>query len=190
MGINDGALGNAADAETHFRRALAIREDVDGHFYYARWLVSAGRAPEAIAHLTAAMRIDPARPEPRTLLMKLYAAAGNDAERDRLARQTLSYDPNDVLTRPCTSDRDCFEKGLPEIGGKQFLDAALLNREAVRYNPNAADAWTNLGWSLAQIGLDDTAEAAFLRAVALQPNDEHAANNLRWLKSGKRAHFD
>lgn len=185
MGINEGALGNDADAEQHFRRALAMRDDVDGHFYYARWLVSAGRAPEAIVHLTAAARIDPARAEPRTLLMKLYAASGNDAERDRLARLAFSYDPNEVIARPCASDRDCFEKGLPEIGGKQFLEAAVLNREAVRYNPNAADAWTNLGWSLAQIGLDDAAEVAFVRAVALQPNDERAHNNLEWLRNGK-----
>ena len=187
MGINEGALGNDAAAEQHFQRALAIRDDVDGRFYYARWLVSAGRAPEAIVHLTAATRIDPARAEPRALLMKLYAAAGNDAERDRLARQARSYDPNDVLTRPCTNDRDCFEKGLPEIGGKQFLNAAVLNREAVRYNPNAADAWTNLGWSLAQLGLDDAAEVAFRRAVELQPGDERALNNLQWLKNGKPA---
>jgi len=187
MGINEGALGNDAAAEQHFRRALAIRDDVDGRFYYARWLVSVGRAPEAIAHLTAATRIDPARAEPRTLLMKLYAAAGNDAERDRLAQQALSYDPNDVLRRSCTSDRDCFEKGLPEIGDKQFLNAALLNREAVRYNPNAADAWTNLGWSLAQLGLDAAAETAFRRAVELQPGDERALNNLAWLKRGKPA---
>jgi len=187
IGINEGALGNDAAAEQHFRRALAIRDDVDGRFYYARWLVSVGRAPEAIVHLTAATHIDPARAEPRTLLMKLYAAAGNDVERDRLAQQALSYDPNDVVTHPCTSDRDCFEKGLPEIGDKQFLNAAVLNREAVRYNPNAADAWTNLGWSLAQLGLDAAAETAFRRAVDLQPGDARALNNLAWLKGGKPA---
>jgi protein O-mannosyl-transferase len=187
MGIDEGALGNVAAAEQHFQRALAMRDDVDAHFYYARWLVSAGRAPEAIAHLTAATRIDPARPEPRTLLIKLYSAAGNDAERDRLTRQALSYDPSDALVRLCTSDRDCFEKGLPQIGSKQFLSAALLNREAVHYNPNAADAWTNLGWSLAQLGLDDAAETAFRRAVELQPNDERSRNNLDWLRE-RRAH--
>jgi tetratricopeptide (TPR) repeat protein len=185
MGINDGALGNAAGAEQHFKRALAMRDDVDARFYYARWLVSAGRAPEAIAQLSAATRIDSARTEPRTLLIKLYTAAGNDAERDRLARLALSYDPGDVLIPPCTSDRDCFEKGLPAIGSKQFLNAALLNRQAVRDNPNAADAWTNLGWSLAQLGLDDAAETAFRRAIALQPNDERFRNNLEWLRSGK-----
>jgi Flp pilus assembly protein TadD len=135
--------------------------------------------------LSAATRIDVARPEPRTLLIKLHTAAGNDVEGDRLARLALSYDPGDVLIPPCTSDRDCFEKGLPAIGSKQFLDAALVNRQAVRDNPNAADAWTNLGWSLAQLGLDDAAETAFRRAIALQPNDERARNNLEWLRSGK-----
>jgi len=64
---------------------------------------------------------------------------------------------------------------------------ALLNREAVHYNPNASDAWTNLGWSLAQLGLDDAAETAFRRAVELQPGDERAMNNLKWLRSGKPA---
>lgn len=187
MGINEGALGNAVAAEQHFKRALAMRDDVDAHFYYARWLVSAGRAPEAIAHLTAATRIDPARFEPRTLLIKLYTASGNDVERDRLERLEISYDPSDLRVSLCTSDRDCFEKGLPQIGSKQFLNAAVLNREAVRYNPNDGDAWTNLGWSLAQLGLDDDAESAFRRAIALQPGDERALNNLAWLKSGKPA---
>jgi len=187
IGINEGALGNDAAAEQHFKRALSMRDDVDAHYYYARWLVSAGRAPEAIAHLIAATRIDPARAEPRTLLMKLYAAAGNDAERERLERLAISYDPSVPRVPLCSNDRDCFEKGLPQIGSKQFLNAALLNRQAVRYNPNAADAWTNLGWSLAQLGLDDAAEGAFFRAVALQPNDEHARNNLEWLRE-RRAH--
>jgi Flp pilus assembly protein TadD len=182
-GIVEGALSNEALAEKHFRYALQLLDDVDGHYYYGRWLISAGRAPEAIAQLTAAARIDEARPEPRTLLMKVYAAAGSDAEHDRLARQALSYDPRDreAATKRCSSYRDCFDKGLPQIGSKQFLEAALLNREAIRYDPNAPDAWTNLGWSLAQLGLDDAAEIAFRRAVALRPDDEHSRNNLEWL---------
>jgi Flp pilus assembly protein TadD len=187
MGINEGALGNDAAAEQHFKRALAMTDDVDGHYYYARWLVSVGRTSEAIVHLTAATRIDPARAEPRTLLIRIYTAAGNDAERDRLAQQARSYDPSYVMLPPCATDRDCFDRGLPAIGSKQFLDAALLNRQAVRYNPNAADAWTNLGWSLAQLGLDAAAETAFSRAIELQPNDERSRNNLEWLQE-RRAH--
>jgi len=196
LGIVEGALSNDAAAERHFRYALAMRDDVDGHYYYGRWLISAGRMPEAISQLTAASQIDAARPEPRTLLMKVYAAAGNTAEVDRLARVALSYDPRDLNARsalagvapgitPCRGYQECFDQGLPLIGGKQFLDAALSNREAIRYDATAADAWTNLGWSLAQIGLDDEAERAFVRALELRPGDEHARNNLEWLRSGK-----
>ena len=193
LGIVEGALSNEAAAEKHFKYALAIRDDVDGHFYYGRWLISAGRAPEAIAELTTASRIDAARPEPRALLMKLYAAAGNASEVERLARLALSYDPRDPRAlsaragsiSACRNYRECFDQGLPEIGGKQFLDAALSNREALRHDPNAADAWTNLGWSLAQIGLNDEAEKAFRRSVELKPGDEHARSNLEWLRRVK-----
>jgi tetratricopeptide (TPR) repeat protein len=195
LGIVEGALSNEAAAEKHFKRAQALSNDVDAHYYYGRWLISAGRAPEAIAELTAASRIDAARPEPRTLLMKVYAAAGNTSEVERLAHVALSYDRdlNAVSALagvapgiiPCRGYQECFDQGLPQIGGKQFLDAALSNREAIRYDPHAADAWINLGWSLAQIGLDREAEQAFVRALALRPGDEHARNNLEWLRSGK-----
>ncbi len=196
LGIVEGALSNDAAAERHFKRALALNNDVDAHYYYGRWLISAGRAPEAIFELTAASRIDPARPEPRTLLMKVYAAAGNTSEVERLARVALSYDPRDLNAVsalagvtpgiiPCRGYQECFDQGLPQIGGKLFLDAALSNREALRYDPNAADAWTNLGWSLAQIGLDREAEQAFVRALALRPGAEHARDNLEWLRRGK-----
>jgi tetratricopeptide (TPR) repeat protein len=195
MGILAGAMSNPVVAEKHFKHALEISDDADGHYYYGRWLASAGRAPEAISQLTAASRIDDARPEPRTLLMKLSAAVGNRTEVERLARQALSYDSGDReaasalagSVASCGSYQQCFDRGLPEIGSSQFLDAALLNREAIHYDPNAADAWINLGWSLAQLGLDDAARTAFQRAIELRPNDEHARNNLEWLQNGKKA---
>jgi len=195
QGIVEGALSNAAAAEKHFKRAIELADDVDGHYYYGRWLVSAGRAPEAIAELTTASRLDAARPEPRMLLMKLYAAAGDSPDAQRLAHEALSYDPRDqralaVLggsVASCRTYQECFDKGLPEIGGKQFLDAALSNREALRYDSNSFDAWTNLGWSLGQIGLDDEAEKAFRRAIALRPDEERGRNNLQWLQD-RRAH--
>ncbi len=196
LGIVEGALSNDAAAEKHFKRAQALSNDVDSHYYYGRWLISSGRALEAISELTAASRIDAARPEPRALLMKVYAAAGNTSEAQRLARVALAYDPRDLNALsviagaapgivPCRNYQQCFDQGLPQIGGKQFLDAALSNREAIRHDPTAADAWTNLGWSLAQIGLDREADQAFVRALSLRPADEHARNNLEWLRSGK-----
>src|SRR5437764_10584992 len=95
LGIVEGALSHEAAAERHFKRAQALSNDVDAHYYYGRWLISAGRTPDAISELNAASQIDAARPEPRTLLMKVYAAAGNSSEVERLAHVALSYDPPD-----------------------------------------------------------------------------------------------
>jgi Flp pilus assembly protein TadD len=58
----------------------------------------------------------------------------------------------------------------------------MANRDALRHNPRSFDAWNNLGWSLAQLGFRDEAAAAYRAALALQPNDERATNNLRLLQ--------
>ena len=63
---------------------------------------------------------------------------------------------------------------------------ALANRKALRFNPDSADAWINLGWSLAKLGLDPQSAQAFERALQLRPGDEHAKSNLEWVRRGKK----
>ena len=182
LGIVEGALGNNAVAESHFKRAMSLHDDAGVHYYYARWLVHAGRATQAIPQLVAALKMDSAHTESRSLLMKLYVLTGSTAELMRLGVEARTYDPRDAPVKiPCRTARECFDKGAAAIEEQQYLDAALANREAVRYDPDAADAWTNLGWSLAQIGLDGEAEKAFQRALELKPDDENARSNLQWL---------
>jgi Flp pilus assembly protein TadD len=177
----------------HFRRAAALRPNVDTHFYYADWLIRDGRAPAAIPELQFAIRLGPARPEARALLMKLDAAAGDTPSLRALAAEARSYDassPDAVAVlaggvpgpNPGTTYDACFNAGL---GSDRFLDAVLANRMALRLSPNSADAWINLGWSLAQLGLDPQSEAAFARALELRPGDEHAKRNLEWVRRGK-----
>jgi Flp pilus assembly protein TadD len=197
LGILEGQLQHSAAAEEHFRRALImLPNDADTHFYYADWLVRDGRAPAAIPELQLAMRINRFRTEPRNLLMKLSAASGDVATSRRLASETLSFDGTSseaaaVLAGSmpgahCRNYEACFAAGRMAIGDKRFLDAALANREAIRFVPAAADAWINLGWSLAQLGLDREADQAFVRALALRPGDENARSNLEWLRGGKK----
>ncbi len=197
LGILEGQLQDHVAAEGHFTRALLmLPHDADTHFYYADWLVRDGRAPAAITGLQLAIRLNPARTESRALLMKLYAAAGDTASLQRLAAEALSYDASNhdgasVLagsvpgSNPGSDYEACFAAGRTAIGSRRFLDAALANREAIRFQPTAADAWINLGWSLAQLGLDRESEQAFERALILRPGDEHARSNLDWLQSGK-----
>jgi len=197
LGILEGQLKNDAAAEQHFQRArLMLPNSVDTHFYYADWLVRDGRAMAAIPELRQAMALGPARTESRNLLMKLYAAQGDTSSLQQLVAEARSYDATNadaaaVLSgsvpgsNPGRNYEECFRTGREAIGSGRFLDAALANREAIRFEPAAADAWINLGWSLAQLGFDREAEQAFERALILRPGDEHALSNLDWLRSGK-----
>jgi Flp pilus assembly protein TadD len=198
LGVVEGALGNNAVAESHFKRAMSLQDDADVHYYYARWLVHAGRATQAIPQLVTAVKMDSAHAESRSLLMKLYALTGSTAELMRLGVEARAYDPRDAeaaaavagavpVKIPCRTARECFSEGAAAIQEQQFLEAALANREAIRHDQSAGDAWTNLGWSLAQIGLDSEAEQAFQRALELKPDDENARGNLQWLRNGKSA---
>jgi protein O-mannosyl-transferase len=195
-GIVEGSLGKKAAAENHFKRAMSLQDDADVHYYYARWLVHAGRATQAIPQLVTALRMDSAHTESRSLLMKLYALTGSTAELMRLGAEARVLDPRDAeaaaavagampVKTSCRTARACFDEGVAAIQEQQFLEAALANREAVRLDQSAGDAWTNLGWSLAQIGLDREAEQAFQRALELKPDDENARSNLQWLRKGK-----
>ncbi|HXI11946.1 MAG TPA: tetratricopeptide repeat protein [Thermoanaerobaculia bacterium] len=190
-GILEEAMGNPAAAELHFKTALELRNDAAGHHYYGRWLIAAGRAKEAIPELKRALQLSPAQAEVRSLLMKLYAVTGDAPDLRRLAEESARINPSDreaaavmagsvPLDIASPSYKSCFAAGIAGIASRNFLDAALANQQALRYDPNAADAWNNIGWSLAQLGFDDRAEEALTRAVALRP-DPLARGNLAWV---------
>lgn len=161
LGIVDDQLGEQAEAERHFRRALDLNPDVNAHFYYARWLVRHGRAAEALPHLRAAMQQSPAFADARALADRLAVAAGT-----RRGRTSSDY-------------AAAFNGGLQAIARRDWLTAAELNRDAVRQNPASPDAWNNLGWSLAQLGFRAEAAQAYRGALALRPDDVRTRNNLR-----------
>ncbi|MFP5245911.1 MAG: tetratricopeptide repeat protein, partial [Thermoanaerobaculia bacterium] len=180
QGIVEGELGDLASAERHFQRALALNPDANAHFYYARWLVKNGRAAEALLHLQATLRLSPAFAEARALLLKLYAALAAP-ELTNFTEETRRIDPASLL--PQWPDYDAALKaGLAAMVRKDWLLAAHANREALRHRPRSADAYNNLGWSLAQAGLQEQAKLAYAAALAIDPNHERAKNNLRLLQ--------
>lgn len=159
-GIVEGELGDQAGAEQHFRRALALNADASAHFYYARWLVRRGRAAEALSHLQTARQQSPAFSDAQTLAGQLAVASG--AQQGRAWPDYAS----------------AFQAGLQAIGRSDWLAAAEANRDALRHDPRSADAWNNLGWSLAQLGFRAEAAQAYRASLAIRPNDERTRNNL------------
>ena len=145
MGINEGALGN--------ERPRSSTSSARWRSVMTSTAISTTRAGWSARPRTRGDRALDRGHANRSGARRAAHAADEVVRRCRKRRRTRSSRAASSFLRPerCLHSsarrRDCFRKGLPEIGDKQFLNAALLNREAVRYNPNAADAWTNLGWS-------------------------------------------
>jgi tetratricopeptide (TPR) repeat protein len=183
QGIVEGELGHSAEAERHFRNALAMAPDANAHFFFARWLVRAGRAPEALAHLRESVRQSAAAPAPRALLLRLEEARGAEAETRALLEETRSLDPSEPsiadVTRTWPSYAAAFAAGLAAVQRQDWLSAAHASRQALHHDPQSADACNNLGWALAQLGFRTEAVQAYQAALTRNPQHERARNNLQ-----------
>jgi len=189
QGIVEGQLGHSTEAERHFRNALAMTADANAHFFFARWLVRVGRAPEALDHLKASLSQSSAAPAPRALLLRLDDARGAEAETRALLEETRSLDPTEPsiadVTRTWPSYAAAFAGGLAAIQRQDWPAAAHASREALHHDPQSADAWNNLGWSLAQLGFRTEAVEAYRAALARNPTHERARNNLQLVLATK-----
>jgi tetratricopeptide (TPR) repeat protein len=183
QGIVEGELGHPAEAERHFRNALAMNADANAHFFFARWLVKAGRGPEALGHLKESVHQSAAAPAPRALLLRLDDARGAETETRAILDETRNIDPNEPaladVTRTWPSYDAAFAEGLAAIRRHDWMAAAHASREALRHDPQSADAYNNLGWSLAQLGFRSEAAQAYRAALARNPNHDRARNNLQ-----------
>lgn len=194
LGVVNSSLGQKAAADAHFRTAIRLSDDFDGHYFYARWLAHNGRGPEAADHLGVALVRGPGTPEARSLAMSLEAARGAGEELSALARRALAIDPNDSAaaayaagTAPFPVPRNdytaWFELGAAKTSSGNDLEAAIAYRQALKFDPRSGDALNNLGWSLAQLGFREEARDAFTQAIASRPDFELARRNLLWLES-------
>jgi tetratricopeptide (TPR) repeat protein len=197
LGVVYGALGDSVAAEQHFERAIALDSTYAGsHLWYARWLAGHRRAPEAIAHLQRAIALDPGALEARELLMSIYAARGATQQLKALARETLGFASagttaslyaRDSLPFAVTNPgyEGLFQLGLSFTRDRRHVEAAQAYRAALAFTPDSADAWNNLGWSLAELGFYDEAIPAYENALRLRPGWQRATNNLAAAKTAR-----
>jgi protein O-mannosyl-transferase len=195
LAIVNGELGAPQVAEQHFQHALQLDPDfVGGHYFYARWLVEQGRAREALPLLQRALQLSPGFYAARALLIQLYGARQARAELTALIQETLVLSPTDSLALayargeigvalPTPSAQAYYARGVELTNAGQHLEAALVYRQALRFDPPSADAANNLGWSLAKLGFYEEAIAPLEQALQLRPDFALARNNLAWVRS-------
>jgi Tfp pilus assembly protein PilF len=78
-------------------------------------------------------------------------------------------------------ERASLHQGLACCAGHEglFDKAVEASQRALELEPNRQDLTNDLGWSLYEAGRLEEAEKMLLKAVALDPEDERARENLR-----------
>lgn len=198
LGVLNGATGDQAAAEDHFRSALELApNDPVPHFYFARYLAEHARGPEAIPHLEETLRLSPADENARLLLIDLQAARGDTARARALAREHLGLGGDGVRARALaggtlpsesgsTTYESYFDQGLALGRRESFLESALAYRSALALQPRSSDALNNLGWTLGRLGFYSEAVPLLEAALEEKPDFRLARNNLAWVKSKMR----
>jgi protein O-mannosyl-transferase len=192
--IVEDALGSPAAAEPHFKRAIELGSgQPDTHYFFARWLVHAGRGPEAREHLETALRLSPGAALSRDLLMDLLAATGDSSGATGLAREALEVEPANKRAQAYRDDGFPPEFGADATARRQtgialgekgdYIASALAYRAALLLEPADADSLNNLGWTMGKLGFFPQGIPPLEKAIAIRPDYTLARNNLAWVKS-------
>jgi len=154
------SLSRQVEAEQAFVRAIAIAPaDWRSHTFYARWLASAGRRAEALAHAQLAAELNPADPMGPALVAE---NAGPDGT------------PEFFLAR-----------SLAEHQMSRYRESLASAQRAIAQRPDYAEAFNNVAAAHLALGEWDDAIKAAEVAVRLNPRLQIAQNNLAWARQQK-----
>ena len=206
LGVAAGALHRDAEAEQHFRRAIALApQDSQSYSFFGRWLRDRARIPEAIAMLNRAADLNPADLDPRFALMTIYSQqldwaglkrvtdevlreAPGDAEAHRysaLAQTAAAHIAAPVQPAAPPTPEGFLSQSLVYCQTGRFEDCAHAAREALRLRPNYAEAYNNIGAAYQSMGRWDEAIQAAQEAIRLKPDFQLARNNLAYASTQK-----
>ena len=162
LGVVHGAMGHAQEAEAHFLRAMTLAPNDDqAHSFYARWLLGQRRDVEAARQANLAHNLNPAR----------------------------SIDPALLVTVPKPSAAEAINASLAAYQRGAYLESIAAAQRALAIDPNSAQAYNNIGASLAALDRWSQAEENDRKALALAPDFQLAKNNLAWaLAQKEKAH--
>ncbi len=137
----------------------------------AQAALTAGRKDEAIEHLIAAVKEDPARAVQvyRVLVIQLYSA-GRYPEGETFAAQALQRHPRDY---DLLNTRGVLLRKL-----RRQAEAVPLFEQAIKLNPKALAAQHNLGNVLLDLGEAARAETVYTKLVRTEPRNSEFQRQL------------
>jgi tetratricopeptide (TPR) repeat protein len=191
LGLVNAELRRDAEAEDHLTRAIRIApDDVKAHHYYAKWLLSQGRLPEAVRQLRIAVTVNPAYVNAWHLLLQCYGQMSDADSVRRNAEALLALFPSDGVAKTWLEKAGTL-KPTPELylsrsaaayRAGEFAEAVEAARAAIALRPDFVEAWNNLAGAENAMGHRDEAIRAEEQAVRLKPDFQPARDNLARLR--------
>src|SRR5690606_38504046 len=132
-------------------------DNPNNYFFYARFLNSRGKKPEAIEQLKQCLRLSPANMDARYLIMEILFDQARLEELRQTAEATLAIVPNDA-------------KALAYIDAAENGHSRLQVAEGTAKKQNTADGYLNLSLEYYRAGQYEKCIEAAQNAVVLNPN--------------------
>jgi len=195
--------GRVDEAVSLYKAVIEKRPDTEDAYRklaLAYW--RAGNSKDAIAALEAALRAGVTQSEVRIKLAQYLAESGEPKRAIDLLEHSAGNDPDALIalgnayiganrngdairtfrhlleidTKSAIAYQDL---GTAELQAKDLRGAEASLRHAIELDQSLAGAYTALGVVLATTGRKDEAVDVWKRAIALDPNDANARDNLR-----------
>ncbi|MCW2854682.1 MAG: Tetratricopeptide repeat protein [Marmoricola sp.] len=166
-------LGRKTDAEALVRAELIDDpENARALRLLAQALLGSSRTGECHTAARRAVAADPDSEHGHRLLAITAAEAGFGGEAERAAREAVRLAPNTWQTHYTLGS--VLRRG----GWTRKKDALSSALQALELAPHVSTTHTLVGMCYANLDLTDSATAAYLEAIRLNPNDAMALNNL------------
>jgi tetratricopeptide (TPR) repeat protein len=202
-------LSQATEADGQFLRATA-----DGPAWspawssYGQWLLAQNRIPAALEMAYRAVHLDPYDLTGRRTVMDVMVQNHLWAKLIQFAKETLRLFPNDPDGQRSI---EVGQTGLDQIGKaetvalrqpsvnnylalsviyyqtQRYEDCIAAAREALKVNPNQAEAYANMAAAYHTLGKLDETIAALTEEVRLNPTLQSAKSNLEIELAAKKA---
>jgi tetratricopeptide (TPR) repeat protein len=209
LGRGYNALSRPADAEGQFRRAIAEHPGYSpAYSAYAQWLQAQQRFPEAFRTGTRAIALDAWDLDARRTVMELLAEQHEWQDLKRAAHETLRVYPDSTdgqrllqVAQTGIDQVDLAEKQAsadPSVDhylslsvyyyeNQRYEDCIRAAREALKIDPNLAEAYANMATAYHTLGKVDEAIAALREEVRINPGLRSAQKNLNYELAKKAA---
>lgn len=178
LGVALADFGNNAEAIEHYETALRLKSGyVDAHYNFGNALKQTGRISEAVAQFDETLRLKPTHPEAHNNLGSILYEQGKILEAKAHYEAAVRYKPDYPDAQNNLGVALC-QTGQPVEALAHFEAAVRLKPDYHSARGNLSDVYNIIGAEQFKAGNMPEAKINFERAIATNPANAGAHNNL------------